>query len=296
MLLTWAVVLGGSDKDLVAGSEGLKTTWLWGGVEAALGMLWLSMLYALWEMQSERVWERRLLIAAGAVLGGLLGVLLYEGPAIMPDASAMRILWQLVKATSAALVLLAGCILMFRKRAGIVLLHAGVGLMMANELVVYSLHAEGMMSLAEGERTNYAQDVRNVELAITSPAEKPEGDAAAPPEAEGTLEDVTVIPRRALEKSEVVRSPLLPFDVELVHYFANARLGKVEPGGDNLATAGAGLHWAADGNAGRRRHRHVANGRPCRGLRPADRQGEEIADRHLSGRAGAAAAGGRSGR
>ena len=267
MLLTWAVVLGGSDKELVAGSEGLKTTWLWGGVEAALGMLWLSMLYALWELQSERVWERRLLIAAGAVLGGLLGVLLYEGPAIMPDASAMRILWQLVKATSAALVLLAGCILIFRKRAGIVLLHAGVGLMMANELVVYSLHAEGMMSLAEGERTNYAQDVRHIELAITSPAEKPEGDAAA--DAEGTLEDVTVVPHRALEKSQVVRSPLMPFDVELVQYFANASLRKVEPGDTNPATAGAGLRWAGR-NAGGRRHRHVANGRSRRRLPQAD--------------------------
>ena len=70
------------------------------------------------------------------------------------------------------------------------------------------------------------------------------GTRRSPADAEGTLEDVTVIPRQALEKSEVVRSPLLPFDVELVHYFANARLGKVEPGDDNLATAGAGLHWA----------------------------------------------------
>ena len=110
------------------------------------------MLYGIWEVGAARVWERRLLIAAGAIAGIVLGVVLYNGPAAMPDPSAMRILWQLVKATSAALVLLAGCILVFRKRAGIVLLHAGVGLMMVNELVVYSLHTEGIMPLAEGER------------------------------------------------------------------------------------------------------------------------------------------------
>ncbi len=98
----------------------------------------------------------------------------------MPDPSAMRILWQLVKATTAALILLAGCILIFRKRAGIVLLHAGVGLMMANELIVYSLHAEGMMSLTEGQRTNYAEDVRSVELAITTLAKTP-GRTTLPP-------------------------------------------------------------------------------------------------------------------
>ena len=170
VLITWLVVLGGSDKEIVEGTTGLNIAWLWGGVEAALGMLWLSLLYGIWEVGTARQWERRLLIAAGAIVGIILGVVLYNGPAVMPDPSAMRILWQLVKATSAALVLLAGCVLVFRKRAGIVLLHAGVGLMMVNELVVYSLHSEGMMQLAEGEQTNYADDIRTVELAVTSPA------------------------------------------------------------------------------------------------------------------------------
>ncbi|HEY1784919.1 MAG TPA: cytochrome c biogenesis protein ResB, partial [Pirellulales bacterium] len=245
VLVTWLVVLGGSDKEIVEGSVGLNVSWLWGGVEAALGMLWLSLLYGIWEVGAARRWERRLLIAAGAIIGIVLGFVLYNGPAVMPDPSAMRILWQLVKATSAAVVLLAGCILVFRKRAGIVLLHAGVGLMMVNELVVYSLHSEGIMPLAEGERLNYAQDVRTVELAVTSPAEKPDAgknqaDAADGPE--GTLENVTVVRPRWSEAASVIRSPLLPFDVEVLKYFPNSMLREARDKDENLATSGAGKH------------------------------------------------------
>ena len=50
------------------------------------------------------------------------------------DDSGLRILWQLVKGTAAGVVLLVGCVLVFRKRAGIVLLHGGVALMMLSEL------------------------------------------------------------------------------------------------------------------------------------------------------------------
>jgi len=246
VLITCLVVLGGSDKEIVEGTGDLNVRWLWGGVEAALAMLWLSLLYGIWEVGAARKWERRLLIAAGAIAGVVLGVVLYNGPAAMPDPSAMRILWQLVKATSAALVLLAGCILVFRKRAGIVLLHAGVGLMMINELVVYSLHSEGMMPLGEGELTNYAQDVRTVELAVTSPAEKPaagQNVAETAREPEGRLEDVTVVRPRWSDVAGVIRNPLLPFDVKVLEYYPNSQLRPVRKGDDNPATEGAGKRF-----------------------------------------------------
>ena len=78
-----------------------------------------------------------------------------QGDAATLGDSSMRILWQLIKGGLAGLVLLAGCVLVFRKRAGIVLLHAGVALMMANELVVHTLHVEGQMHIREGETVNY---------------------------------------------------------------------------------------------------------------------------------------------
>ena len=75
----------------------------------------------------------------------------------------MRILWQLIKGGLAALVLLAGCWLVFRKRAGIVLLHAGVALVMANELVVHNLHVEGQMRI---------QRRRNGQLRLRHPQDR----------------------------------------------------------------------------------------------------------------------------
>ena len=54
----------------------------------------------------------------GTLLAVLVVTLLTVGQL---DNSAMRILWQLMKATVAGIVLLTGCFLVFRKRAGIVM-------------------------------------------------------------------------------------------------------------------------------------------------------------------------------
>lgn len=132
----------------------------------------------------------------------------------------------------AGLVLLAGCILVFRKRAGIVLLHGGVALVMANELVVHMLHVEGQMHIREGETVNYVQDIRTVELAII--------DAS-----DSKTDDVTVVPRSLLKLDAPIHDDQLPFDVEVVEYLQNAELQRAKPEDKNQATAGAGLQWIA---------------------------------------------------
>ena len=45
---------------------------------------------------------------------------------------------------------LAGCILVFRKRAGIVLLHGGIALIMLSELFTAVAAVESQMDIAEG--------------------------------------------------------------------------------------------------------------------------------------------------
>ncbi len=104
------------------------------------------------------------------------------------------------------------------------------------------------MELAEGERTNYVQDIRNVELAVTSPAESAAtpDDAAKGDEPAGTLEDVTVVPRDQLKPGGTVRNPLLPFDVEVLDYHANSKLRKAREKDDNPATAGAGKTYVLE--------------------------------------------------
>ena len=117
--------------------------------------------------------------------------------------------------------------------------------------------------------------------------------AAAAGEPDGTLEDVTVVPRSRLETPGVIRSPLLPFDVEVLKYFPNSKLREVRAGDDNLATAGAGKRLfprrcqpgsGTDiGSKSRPRHR----------LCEAVGQGERCTDRDLSGRRESAPAAGR---
>ena len=184
-VLGWLVVLGGSDKDLVEGGSAVNAEPALDRSQNARSPRFGSLFYTgCGTCPRAPAGERWGLAHLGVLIGGVLGILLYFGSATTPDPSGMRILLQLVKATGVSLLLLLGCSLAFRHRAGIVLLHAGVGLMMANELVVYSLHSEGVMRIAEGETANFVEDIRTVELAVIDPSDKDE-------------DEVTVIPKRA---------------------------------------------------------------------------------------------------
>ena len=228
----WLVVMGGSDKEIAEGVSDSTSSMLWMSIKVALGALWLTVLYGWWYADSARPRERWALGILGVVLGMVLWLLLYFGSAASPDPSGMRILLQITKAAIVSLVLLAGCVLVFRRRAGIVLLHAGVGLMIANELVVYSLHSEGIMRIVERETRNFTEDIRTTELAVIEPFDK-------------TEDDVTVIPKRLLLHSamdkQAIESEYLPFGVEVLEYYPNSQIRAAGPHEPNLATAGAGL-------------------------------------------------------
>ncbi len=168
------------------------------------------------QIESFRKIERWLIVGGIALLTCLLVWFLAQGDAARFSDSSMRILWQLIKATFAGLVLLAGCIILFKKRAGIVLLHGGIGLMMLSELMVGTMAVETQMMVTEGQTINYVQDVREVEIAIIDKT-NPKHD------------QVTVIPKSILlaKQQQVVSDPKLPFDYELVEYYQNSSLRRV---------------------------------------------------------------------
>ncbi len=233
-VLTWLVIAGGSGRETIEGAAPVEWSTLWNALKVCLVLLWAAGGYALWKLDPARRLERRLLAIAETGLGVLLIWLFYQGDAATLGDSSLRILWQLTKGGLAAVVLLAGCVLLFRKRAGIVLLHAGVGLVMANELVVYGLHVEGQMQIREGETVNFVQDIRTVELAVVDPSD-------------AKTDDVVVVPRSFLRGEQPIRDENLPFDIEVVEYLQNAELKQITPETkDNRATAGAGLKWIAD--------------------------------------------------
>jgi cytochrome c-type biogenesis protein CcsB len=163
------------------------------------------------------------LVTTVVILGGN-GTKFQVTPLIDPS---MRILWQLIQATFAGLVLLAGCWPIFGKRAGIVLLHGGVGLMMFSELWVGTTAVEAQMHIVEGETVNFLQDIRTNELAVID-------------ETEPGTEKVVAIPQRFLMDDETIRHEALPFDLRIVEYQQNSELHGVEPGDKNPATAGFG--------------------------------------------------------
>jgi ABC-type transport system involved in cytochrome c biogenesis permease subunit len=232
MGLTWLVIVGGSGKDTIESASSFQWASLWTAVKGCLVALWLAGAYALAVLSRDRRLERWLLAIGELVLGVLIVWLLMRPDVATLGDSSMRILWQLIKGGLAGLVLLLGCVLVFRKRAGIVLLHGGIMLVMGNELLVHTLHVEGQMRISEGETVNFVQDIRTVELAVVDPSDP-------------KTEDVVVIPRGMLQAGGAIRDEALPFDVEVVKYLPNSSLQAAKSEAENQATRGAGLQWVA---------------------------------------------------
>ena len=240
VLATWLVIASGSTGDGMQAGGFLGWAAIWRWTKVAFVLLWLATCYLVFQSikspAASRL-QRWSLAMLGAVLGGLVVWVLFGGDAAQLGNSSMRILWLLIKATAAALVLVAGCGLVFRKRAGIVLLHAGVGLMMFSEILVGNYAVEGQLVMEEGQTVNFARDIRAVELAVTD-------------RSDSKYDDVVVVPRSFLLKSHDGKQPIrnadLPFEVQTLAYYKNSDLRDVKPGDKNLADAGAGQTLIAE--------------------------------------------------
>ena len=168
--------------------------------------------------------------------------LLYRGDEEYLGDSGMRILWQLIQGLLAGVILLVGCILVFKQRAGITLLHAGIGLLMFGQFFVTQHDVEEQVRLSEGQTVNYGQDIRCVELAVVN-----RNDPDHPDE-----DTVVVIPlsRNAkpskFQVEKHIFHDLLPFDIEILQYFRNSRCRNILPDEENLATNGSGLRLVAE--------------------------------------------------
>jgi ABC-type transport system involved in cytochrome c biogenesis permease subunit len=180
-------------------------------------------------------------VAYSLLLGGML-----QGT-IAPNPEGSRILWQLIQGGFAAMVLLAGCILLFKKRAGVVLLHAGVALMMLSELMVARYAVEWQIFLQEGHTTNYLRDIRTTELAIVDPSGEKTDDVFAIPR---PVLETNYFQNQALIKAGKEPQPIrdkykgyeqLPFDVAVLDYYKNADIRDLAKGEQPIATAGRGL-------------------------------------------------------
>lgn len=134
------------------------------------------------------------------------------------------------------------------RRAGMIITHAGVLLLLVGEFVTGAFAKEGNMSIAEGSSANYIEDRRSCELAVVDPSD-PSNDL------------VVVVPGDLLAEAgggtgAPITHGMLPFSVRVVEWLPNSRLlGPMQASRSQLAraTAGAGTRVAVSSVA-------VANG------------------------------------
>jgi ABC-type transport system involved in cytochrome c biogenesis permease subunit len=261
LVLTTMVILGGSGSGLQAEPVvSWQQTWTLCKLLLAVGGLALVGIGVLKPGLSAPL--RRLSVVIGVLLEAGAVTLFGLGDRVALGDSSMRILWQLIQGGMAGVVLLVGCWMVFGKRGGVVLLHAGIGLLMFSELLVGLSADEAQMHIKEGETVNYVQDIREVELAVIDPSDSqtdrvwsiPQSRLQDPFEStqhwlftKSFCRKMPEALRNALgahPADAVITDPALPFDVRVVHYFQNAKLGPV--GGEdvklsNPANRGLGL-------------------------------------------------------
>lgn len=235
-LLTWAVIASGHNGEGLQGEPPIAWMTMWLGVKLGVAITAVALAFG-FVATLKRTPDRSVEIAAlgiSAVSAIALALWLFLSGAYLGDAG-MRILWQLIKCGAAAAVLLVGCLLIFKKRGGIVLIHSGVGLLMLGELFVGTFVSEERIAIDEGDTVSHAIDIRSTELAIID-SSKPDAD------------DVVVVPlwvkgRQStfLSSGKAIQDEGLPFDIEIIDYYRNSNLKDVGPSAENKATAGKGL-------------------------------------------------------
>jgi ABC-type transport system involved in cytochrome c biogenesis permease subunit len=236
--LTWFIIAAAGNAKTFQTQPWIPYSTLWIGFQAFLGLMLLGSIYlvvTLFQDFSKGPHKPNvpfvigLMASVSVVLTVVLGWLVYTGEAARPSDSSLRILWQLTQGGAASIALLAGCWVVFGKRAGIVVLHSGIGLMMFYELHVAMTAIEMQMHLEEGETSSFVSDIRTYELAIVDKSIAGE-------------DRVTAIPRSMIVKGNTLDIQELPFKITIQDLMDNSNLRGL--GREvNPATAGLGLEW-----------------------------------------------------
>ncbi len=121
------------------------------------------------------------------------------------------------------------------KKAGIVMVHGGLILLLLGQLLTDVLSRESQMRMAKGETKNYSEDSQTSELVLITAA-KDNADE----------DEVISIPESLLREGGVIEHAGLPFKLEVKKYWRNASLstkpreGAVEAGATH--GPGQGVH------------------------------------------------------
>lgn len=228
-LLACVVVAAGNSSEGLQGTPPISYASLWASVLASLTIMAFGFLYAGTKVSQSTI--KILAFGFAALLGVFVVYALVEDFRI--GDPGLRIVWQLAKGLGAGIILLVGCLMVFGKQGGNVLLHLGVGLLMFGQFAFGDRQLEQRLSLIEGESANTLVNLDLIELDII--AKNEQGD------------EVIAVPgsrlRSAAETGLVISDDALPVDVRVVEFYENSNLRAVE--GENFANAGFGLEAEA---------------------------------------------------
>lgn len=238
-LVTWWVIASGHNQSGLQGEPPFSWETLWYVVRA--GLILTAVASGIGMAMSPNASTRAWLLGLAIIGGGFAA----WACTTIPSPSSLRILWQLIQGGLAGIVLLIGCLLAFKKRAGIVLLHAGIGLMMFSEFFVGQYAVEGRMSLSEGETVNYLRDIRSIELAVVDSTDE-ESDAVS------VVPGSRLVPRKSRfsfgskdQGVPLISDGQLPFDIQVEKFLKNASVQQIGEDDDNPATKGLGMQFIA---------------------------------------------------
>jgi ABC-type transport system involved in cytochrome c biogenesis permease subunit len=239
-VVTWVVINSGNAASGVQDEPLLSSDALMALMRACVGLATLALSgYSAWHfkqwLEGKRSEDRLVLFLEGigsVILIGATGVSFGLGL----DAPSLRILWQLIQGTFAGAVLLGGFWLLAGRKAGVLLIHFGVALLMFAELLVSLYAVEERFSISEGKSSNYAFDVRSVELAVID-------------RSDDDHDTVVAIAGKRLDSAQkagkIISDKALPFDIKLVDYMVNAPgIVDISPKDRNQATVGIGRYVA----------------------------------------------------
>lgn len=185
--------------------------------------------------RGQRLWMGLGVMVIGLILLGMSIAGVFQSDVAATEGAAFwRVFGRLAQGLVVGVVLLAACIMLFQKRAGIVLLHGGIILMLFSELVTGLFAVESTMTIPEGQSVNYLDHSRLSELAFIDDSDEKTNDEA-------------VIPQSILAAGAGrISDERLPVDVEVIEYMPNsappmdmARLGPPMQA-KNRATTGEG--------------------------------------------------------
>ncbi|MEM8666343.1 MAG: cytochrome c biogenesis protein CcsA [Planctomycetota bacterium] len=224
-IITCLVAVAGHSSDGLQGRPPIEYQTLWALVLAATTVLGIGFFTAGSRVQHPTI--KTISYAFGVCVAAFVLYALITGFRI--GDPGLRIVWQLTKGLGAGIILLFGCLLVFDKQGGNVLLHLGVGLLMVGQFAFGDRQLEQRLNLIEGESSNTLINLDQIEMVFV---ERKENEDLVIPIPGSRL-------RQAFESDEIIDDPALPARVRVLEFFDNSEI--VDPLEDNLATNGFGL-------------------------------------------------------